>query len=86
MAPTGGRGMAHRTAPDRVTSTVDPETRHASKSRERRQDGFKAHIVVEPDAGMSTSAAVTKASGAQNSDATVGAALLGRGTSIGMGD
>ena len=55
---TDGRWrIARRTAPDRVISTVDPEARHAHKSRERRQDGFKAHLVVEPDTGLTTAAA-----------------------------
>ncbi|MGF0131694.1 IS5/IS1182 family transposase, partial [Dietzia cinnamea] len=46
---TDGRWrIARRTAPDRVISTVDPDARHAHKTRQRRQDGFKAHIVVEP--------------------------------------
>src|SRR6478736_6355379 len=47
---TDGRWrIARQVAPDRVISTVDPDARHAHKSRERRQDGFKAHVVVEPD-------------------------------------
>ena len=74
--------IARKTAPDRVISTVDPDTRHAHKSRERRQDGFKAHIVIEPDTGLTTAAAVTKASGADNSDATVGVDLLDRDATI----
>ena len=75
---TDGRWrIAHRVAPDRVISVVDPDARHAHKSRERRQDGFKAHIVIEPDTGLTTAVAVTKASGPANSDATVGAVLLG---------
>jgi IS5 family transposase len=74
---TDGRWrIARRTAPDRVISTVDPDTRHAHKSRERRQDGFKAHVVVEPDTGLITNTGLTKASGPDNSDATVGIALL----------
>jgi IS5 family transposase len=68
--------IARRTAPDRVISTVDPDTRHAHKSRERRQDGFKAHVVVEPDTGLITNTGLTKATGPDNSDATVGIALL----------
>ena len=52
---TDGRWrIARRTAPDRMISTVDPEARHAHKTRERRQDGFKAHVVVEPDTGLTT--------------------------------
>jgi hypothetical protein len=68
--------IAQRVAPDRVISTVDPESRHAHKTTSRRQDGFKAHVVVEPDTGIVTACAVTKASGAGSSDATAGAALL----------
>jgi IS5 family transposase len=74
---TDGRWrIARKTAPDRVISTVDPETRHAHKTRERRQDGFKAHLAVEPDTGLTTAAALTKVNGAENSDAAVGAGLL----------
>ena len=47
---------ACRTAcsPARVISTVDPEARHAHKTRHRRQDGYKAHVKVEPDSGLPT--------------------------------
>lgn len=39
---TDGRWrIARMTARDRVISTVDPDARHAHKTRERRQDGFK---------------------------------------------
>jgi IS5 family transposase len=80
---TDGRWrIARRTAPDRVISTVDPETRHAHKSRERRQDGFKAHITVEPDTGLTTTVRVTKASGSENSDANVGIELLSEDETI----
>ena len=68
--------IARKTAPDRMISTVDPDARHAHKSRERRQDGFKAHIVVEPDTGLTTAVKLTKASGSENSDANVGAELV----------
>ncbi|MBA2698052.1 MAG: IS1182 family transposase [Nocardioidaceae bacterium] len=74
---TDGRWrIARRTASDRMISTVDPDTRHAHKTRERRQDGFKAHIVVEPDTGLTTAVRLTKASGSENSDANVGADLV----------
>ena len=74
---TDGRWrIARATAPDRVISTVDPDTRHAHKTRERRQDGFKAHLVVEPDTGLTTLVQLTKTNGAENSDATIGAALV----------
>lgn len=74
---TDGRWRITRaTAPDRVISTVDPDTRHAHKTRERRQDGFKAHVVVEPDTGLTTVCELTKTTGPANSDATVGAKLV----------
>jgi len=74
---TDGRWrIARKVAPDRMISTVDPETRHAHKTRERRQDGFKAHLVVEPETGLSTVVALTKASGPENSDANVGIDLV----------
>jgi IS5 family transposase len=47
------------TAKDRVISTVDPDTRHAHKSRSKQQDGYKAHIAVEPDTGLITGCALT---------------------------
>ena len=59
-----------------MISTVDPEARHAHKTVHRRQDGFKAHIAVEPDTGLITDCALTKASGPGTGDAAVGAALL----------
>ncbi len=74
---TDGRWrIARRTVPDRVISTVDPDARHAHKTQQRRQDGFKAHIVVEPDTGLTTAARLTRASGPDNSDAAVGADLV----------
>jgi hypothetical protein len=74
---TDGRWrIAKRVAPDRVISTVDPEARHAHKTRSRRQDGYKAHVVVEPETGIVTAAALTPASGPDNSDASVGVELL----------
>ena len=78
---TDGRWrIARRTAPDRVISTVDPETRHAHKTRHRRQDGFRAHIVIEPDTGLITATELTKVNGSDNSDATVGTRLLAADT------
>jgi IS5 family transposase len=74
---TDGRWrIARKTAPDRVISTVDPESRHAHKTRERRQDGFKAHLVVEPSTGLTTVCELTKTNGPENSDANVGAGLV----------
>lgn len=74
---TDGRWrIARRVARDRVISTVDPQARHAHKTRSRRQDGYKAHIVIEPDTGIITDTALTPAAGADNSDAAVGIDLL----------
>ncbi len=80
---TDGRWqIARRTAPDRVISTVDTDARHAHKTQSRRQDGFKAHVVVEPDTGLVTATELTKAAGEDNSDATVGARLLPTDTTV----
>src|SRR3954453_15646753 len=74
---TDGRWrIAERVAHDRVISTVDPETRHAHKTVHRRQDGFKAHLAVEPDTGIITDCALPKAAGADSHDAVVGLRLL----------
>ena len=74
---TDGRWrIAQRVASDRVISTVDPDARHAHKSVQQRQDGFKAHIAIEPDTGIITDCALTKASGAGSGDAAVGIELL----------
>lgn len=42
------------TAEDRVISTVDPEARHAHKTRRAYRDGYKAHVGAEPDTGLIT--------------------------------
>jgi hypothetical protein len=74
---TDGRWrIARKVAPDRVVSTVDPEARHAHKTVSRRQDGYKAHVAVEPDTGLITDCALTMASGAENHEAVVGLELL----------
>ena len=59
-----------------MISTVDPEARHAHKTRARHQDGYKAHVKVEPDTGLITGCALTPAAGPEHSDAAVGIALL----------
>ena len=65
--------IARRVVPGRVISTVDPEARHARKSRSRRSDGYKAHICAEPDTGLITAVELTTA---DTSDAQVGPRLL----------
>jgi hypothetical protein len=42
------RGVAR----DRVISTVDPEARHGHKSQNRRFDGYKAHLSIDPDSEL----------------------------------
>jgi hypothetical protein len=75
-----GWQVARKVAPERVISTVDPQARHAHKTRERRQDGYKAHVKVEPDTGLITGCALTPASGPEYSDAAVGIELLAQET------
>ncbi|MXW94951.1 MAG: IS1182 family transposase [Acidimicrobiaceae bacterium] len=65
--------IARRVAPGRVVSTVDPEARHAHKTRSQHRDGYKAHIVAEPDTGIVTAVELTAADA---SDAEDGARLL----------
>jgi len=75
--PGGGSWrIARRVAEDRVISVVDPDARHAHKTVARRQDGFKAHVVVEPDTGIVTGCVLTKASGAGSGDAAAGVELI----------
>ena len=80
----GGRWrIARRVAEDRVISTVDPDARHAHKTVHRRTDGFKAHLIAEPDTGLITGCTLTKASGPDTGDATVGLALLAGDRTLG---
>ncbi|MGH9262427.1 MAG: transposase [Acidimicrobiales bacterium] len=37
-----------------MISTVDPEARHAHKTRRAYRDGYKAHVAAEPDTGLVT--------------------------------
>jgi hypothetical protein len=76
-APAGGRWhIARRVAEDRIVSVHDPEARHAHKTQARRQDGFKAHVAVEPETGLVTGCALTKASGEGSGDAAAGIELV----------
>ena len=65
--------IATKVATDRVISVVDPESRHMHKSRSSYRDGYKAHLVVEPETGLVTAAALTPAS---RSDAKGGVELV----------
>jgi hypothetical protein len=74
---TDGRWkIARKVAQDRVISTVDPEARHVHKTVHSRQDGYKAHVAIEPDTGLFTEGRLTKAAGAGNHEAVVGLELL----------
>ncbi|MEV0284781.1 IS1182 family transposase [Kribbella sp. NPDC050820] len=74
---TDGRWqIARKVAKDRVISIVDPDARHAHKTVHRRQDGFKAHLAVEPETGIVTAAELTKASGTDAADGATGVRLL----------
>jgi IS5 family transposase len=62
VEPGDGPGkwrIARRTAPDRVISTVDPESRHVHKTQHSYRDGYKAHIAAEPDTGLITACELT---------------------------
>jgi hypothetical protein len=74
---TDGRWrIARKVAPDRVVSTVDPDARHTRKSPEARGDGYRAHVAGEPETGIITDEAVTKAAGTENSDPGVAEKFL----------
>lgn len=65
--------IARATAPARIVSTVDPESRHAHKTRIAYRDGYKAHVAVEPDTGLVTACELTPGDA---HDSTAVAALL----------
>jgi hypothetical protein len=46
-------------APDRVISTVDPDTRHGHKTAARGFDGYKGHLAIDPDSEIITDTKVT---------------------------
>ena len=78
---TDGRWrIARKVAPDRVISTVDPDARHTRKSPEARRDGYRAHVAAEPETGIITDEALTKAAGTENSDAAVAETFLAADT------
>ena len=74
---TDGRWrIARRVAENRVISTVDTEARHVHKTVHHRQDGFKGHVVVEPDTGLFTAGRLAQASGPDKHEAVIGVGLL----------
>jgi len=64
------------TAENRVVSTVDPEARHVHKTRSHKQDGYKAHLAVEPATGIYTAVAIRPGSGPEHHEAAVALDLL----------
>jgi hypothetical protein len=68
--------IARKVAPDRVISTVDSQARHTRKSQSNRKDGYRAHMVAEPETGLITDEALTMAAGADNSDAAIAQKFL----------
>jgi IS5 family transposase len=76
VEPGDGPGrwrIARRTAPDRVISTIDPESRHTHKTNHAYRDGYKAHVAAEPDTGLVTGFDLT---GGNTSDAQTAPSLL----------
>src|SRR5260370_27591437 len=74
---TDGRWrIARKVAPDRVISVHDPEARHTRKSPENRRDGYRAHLAGDPETGIITGEQLTRAAGADNSDAAVARQFL----------
>jgi hypothetical protein len=71
--PDGRIRIARRVAPDRVISTVDPDTRHGHKTDHHAFDGYKGHVALDPDAELVTATAVTPGNAG---DASVALALL----------
>jgi hypothetical protein len=57
----GSWRIAHRVAPDRVISTVDPQARHTRKTSAHKRDGYKGHIATEPASGLVTECELTAA-------------------------
>jgi hypothetical protein len=74
---TDGRWrIACKVAEDRMISVHDPETRHTRKAPQARRNGFRGHAAAEPETGLITDCALTKASGTENSDPAIAEQLL----------
>jgi hypothetical protein len=74
---TDGRWqIAQKVAEDRVVSTVDPEARHARKSRSSRRDGYRAHLASDPETGIITGEQLTRAAGDGNGEPDAAARFL----------
>jgi hypothetical protein len=81
---TDGRWqIAQNVAADRVVSTVDPEARHARKSRSSRRDGYRAHLASDPETGIITDERLTRAAGEGNGEADIAAGFVAAGRAAG---
>jgi len=84
---TDGRWrIADKVAEDRVVSAVDPEARHARKSRSKRRDGYRAHLASDPETGIITDERLTRAAGDGNGEPDVAAGFVAAETTAGDGD
>lgn len=57
---------------------MDADARHTRKSSEARPDGYRAHLVAEPETGLITDEELTKATADENSDAAVAGQMIAR--------
>ncbi|MGH9044579.1 MAG: IS1182 family transposase [Acidimicrobiales bacterium] len=62
--------IVRKVAKDRVISTVDTEARHGHKSRNRRFDGYKAHLSIDPDSELIDEVVATPANAPDRSAAS----------------
>jgi hypothetical protein len=58
--------IAKKVAKDRIISTVDPEARHGHKSHNRRFDGYKTNLSLDPDSELIDEVVVTPANAADH--------------------
>jgi hypothetical protein len=58
--------IARKVAKDRIISVVDTEARHGHKSNDRRFDGYKTHLSIDPDSELIDEVAVTAANTADH--------------------
>jgi hypothetical protein len=68
-----------------VVSIVDPEARHARKSRSKRRDGYPAHLASDPETGIITDERLTRAAGDGNGEPDVAAGFVAAESPAGDG-
>lgn len=76
-----GPAIRQGVAKDRVVSVVDPEMRHGRKSKAKRVDGYKAHIVTDHDNELILAVATT---GANQPDGPQAAGLVAAAKAAGV--